>query len=184
MADEPLYALTQRTADRVRQLVADGGSAGPGPAPTGAAARGVTWVKVTGSPDGSGWHPAVVTLDLNGTWSDLTNVVHVKADDGTRLTSGNRYLCTRTGDDTDGTARFRVRQPRQVTKGKLDGALAAGGSATLSVWEWNGSAEADTSEDLTVYDWLMVSGQTIASGAAVTAEMVGGRWYVTGASCS
>jgi len=35
--------------------------------------------------------------------------------------------------------------------GKLDGALAADGSATCSVWQWNGSAWEDSTEDETVY---------------------------------
>ena len=68
-------------------------------------------------------------------------------------------------------------------KGKLDGSLSFGGSATLSVWAWNGSAEADTGSNLTVYDWLLVSGQSIAAGTQVAAsyDVNSGRYYVTGA---
>lgn len=70
--------------------------------------------------------------------------------------------------------------------GKLDGALSFGGSATLSVWAWNGSAYADTTENLTVYDWLLSSGQSVASGTQVTAQFDGrsGRWIVAGSQCS
>lgn len=70
--------------------------------------------------------------------------------------------------------------------GKLDGALSFGGSATMSVWAWDGSAYADTGENLTVYDWLLSSGQTVASGTQVTAsyDARSGRWFVTGAQCS
>ena len=73
-----------------------------------------------------------------------------------------------------------------TTRGKLDGALSFGGSATMSVWWWNGSAEADTTVNVTVYDWLLVSGQSIASGTQVTAawDARSGRYYVTGAQCA
>jgi hypothetical protein len=72
-----------------------------------------------------------------------------------------------------------------ATRGKLDGALSFGGSATMSVWYWNGSAEADTGRNVTVYDWLLLTGQSIASGTQVTAswDARSGRYYVTGAQC-
>lgn len=68
--------------------------------------------------------------------------------------------------------------------GKLDGALAYQGSATMSVWAWDGSADADTGENVTVYDWLLSSGQSVASGKQVVAAYVGGRWRVIGSQCS
>jgi len=72
-----------------------------------------------------------------------------------------------------------------VVRGKLDGALSFGGSATMSVWYWNGSAEADTTVNVTVYDWLLLSGQSVASGTQVTAawDARSGRYYLTGAQC-
>ena len=102
-----LFALSQRTAADLRRVLQDGGSVG-GRTPSGAAARGLTWVKVTDAPDGDGWHPGVVSLDDRGTWTDLTTPVLVAADDGSELTADRRYPCTRTGD-ADGTARFRTR---------------------------------------------------------------------------
>ena len=56
----------------------------------------------------------------------------------------------------------------------------------MSVWRYNGSAEADTNENITVYDWMLKTGQTIASGKKVVAEFFldSGRWYVTAAECS
>jgi hypothetical protein len=76
---------------------------------------------------------------------------------------------------------------RREAKGKLDGALTFGGSATMSVWEHSGSAEVDTTENITVYDWLLASGQTVASGRKVVAHQMktasGYRWYVTSAEC-
>lgn len=72
-----------------------------------------------------------------------------------------------------------------IVRGKLDGALSAGGSATLSVWAWNGSAQADTGDNITVYDWLLVSSQTISSGVNVIAaqDARDGRYYVISAAC-
>jgi hypothetical protein len=70
-----------------------------------------------------------------------------------------------------------------LKRGKLDGSQSYQGSATLSVWAWNGSAEADTGEDVTVYDWHLKTGQSIAAGTQVTAALVGGRWYVLSAQC-
>lgn len=85
---------------------------------------------------------------------------------------------------------IRATGPRAVSdpgmkRGKLDGTLSVGGSATMSVWKWNGSAEADTGDNITVYDFLLASGQTIASGKKVVAEWdsASGRWYVVSAEC-
>jgi hypothetical protein len=72
---------------------------------------------------------------------------------------------------------------RLTAKGVLDGALAFGGSATMSVWEFNGTAEADTGENLIVYDWLLSSGQSVGSGKQVEAIYIKNRWYVVGAQC-
>ena len=71
-------------------------------------------------------------------------------------------------------------------KGKLDGALSFGGSATVSVWAFNGTAEADTGENVTAYDWLLSSGQTVAAGKQVWCNFDprSNRWYVVGAQCS
>ncbi|MDY3558127.1 hypothetical protein R5W23_000848 [Gemmata sp. JC673] len=102
---ERLYGLTARTAGDVKQLLVDGGAVG-GRASSGSVARGVAWVKVTGAAS-SGWYPGVVSLDEGGTFMDLTTAVKVSAANAVALTTGNRYLCTRTGDDSAG-ARFRA----------------------------------------------------------------------------
>jgi hypothetical protein len=70
-----------------------------------------------------------------------------------------------------------------LVRGKLDGAMAVGGSAVLSIWAWTGTAEADTGENITVYDWLLAGTQTIAAGRNVVAALVGGRWYIIAAAC-
>lgn len=76
--------------------------------------------------------------------------------------------------------------PRIVLRGKLDGQLAKDGSATMSVWRFDGSSETDTGENITVYDWMLKTGQTVASGKKVVAEffMDSGRWYVVAAECA
>jgi hypothetical protein len=70
-----------------------------------------------------------------------------------------------------------------LKRGKLDGAQSYQGSAVMSVWAWDGSAEADTGENVTVYDWHLKTAQSIAAGTQVTAALVGGRWYVIAAQC-
>lgn len=47
-------------------------------------------------------------------------------------------------------------QAALVVRGKLDAALTPGNnSATLSVWAWDGSVDADTGDDVTVYGHLL-----------------------------
>lgn len=70
-------------------------------------------------------------------------------------------------------------------RGVLDGALSYQGSATMSVWAWDGSAEADSTADVTVYDWTLSSGQSIAAGKRVSAcwDFASNRYYVVQAQC-
>lgn len=100
------YALSERTAHRLQQMLADGGTVGR-PATSAPAARGVTWVKVTGPADG-GWYPGVVSLDVAGEFEDLDAEVLVAAAGSAELVEDERYLCTRTGDAEEGVARFRA----------------------------------------------------------------------------
>lgn len=60
--------------------------------------------------------------------------------------------------------------------GKLDGDLAAGSSATMSIWE--GSTLADSGRNITVHDWFLPSGKKLKSGAKVAAVWNSGKWYV------
>lgn len=65
--------------------------------------------------------------------------------------------------------------------GKLDGSLSYEGSATVSIWD----GTSDTTVNVTAYDWLLKSGQSIASGIKVViARFPNGKWYVIGAQCS
>lgn len=109
------YALKPRTAQDLTRLIQAGGSSVGAAAPRATNARGTTWVNVTGgTPDADGWYPAVVSLDVGGTFEDLDATVRVAADDGMPLRAGDRYPCTRTGDAADGTARFRTRGVRPL----------------------------------------------------------------------
>jgi hypothetical protein len=71
-------------------------------------------------------------------------------------------------------------------RGKLDGTMSYQGSATMSIWAWNGSAEADTGDNVTVWDWKLSSGQNIPSGTQVDAawDPRSGRYYLTGRQCA
>lgn len=60
--------------------------------------------------------------------------------------------------------------------GKLDGDLAAGSSATMSIW--GGSTLADSGRNITVHDWFLPTGKKLASGAKVAAFWASGKWYV------
>lgn len=108
------YLISSRSAIRLRQILADGGQRG-GRTPPGSQARGLTLVKVTGSPDVNGWQPGLVSVDRSGIFLDLTQKVLVKSPDGVTLAIGTRHPCTRTGDDATGLARFRS-EP-QISRG-------------------------------------------------------------------
>ena len=69
----------------------------------------------------------------------------------------------------------------RILMGKLDGSLSQGSSATMSIWM--GSTLTDTGDNITVYDWLLGSGESIDSGKKVKAEYYCGKWYVTAAEC-
>jgi hypothetical protein len=77
-----------------------------------------------------------------------------------------------------------------IISGKLDGALAAGGSATLSVWtldsgytDWV-SHSSDSTTNETVYAPSVLRTGTIASGKWVEAiRKADGRYWVLWAEC-
>jgi hypothetical protein len=73
-----------------------------------------------------------------------------------------------------------------VMFGKLDGALSQGDSATMSIWGFDPSdgSFADTTENITVYDWLMKSGSAdIASGKKLVVLKFGDVGVVLEAEC-
>src|SRR5262245_33213652 len=126
----PYYVLTARTARDFRQLVDDGGTTATARPNAGARTRGLTWVKVTGSAV-SGWYPGVVSLDLDGTFSDLTGVVNLASASGAALVTGTRYLCSRTGNTASGVPRFRTVPPGGGGGGDVFGPASATDNAVV-----------------------------------------------------
>lgn len=76
---------------------------------------------------------------------------------------------------------------RYIIHGILDSDMVydSSPSVVMSVYEHNGTSEVDTGEKITVHNWLLNTGQSIASGTKVIAgyDFNSGRWYVIAASC-
>ena len=64
----------------------------------------------------------------------------------------------------------------------LDADLTATGTATASIWRFDGTALADTGEDVEVHPWMMKSDTTVGSGSQVWIRWKG-RWYIENAEC-
>lgn len=73
----------------------------------------------------------------------------------------------------------------RMHRGILDGDLVYQGSAVMSIWKYNGTTEADTTVNVTVYDWHLMTGQYVLAGKQGTAwfDVPSGRWYFLGAQC-
>jgi hypothetical protein len=71
--------------------------------------------------------------------------------------------------------------------GKLNGPLLQGSTAQMTVWFFNSQSgeESAGSGVITVYDWLLKTGQSIAAGkkVAVAFDLASGRYYVMSAEC-
>ena len=64
-----------------------------------------------------------------------------------------------------------------ILRGKLDGDLTAGGSATMSIWE--AATLADSGRNVTVYDPGAITAlKKIASGSGLTASWTSGKWWM------
>lgn len=75
--------------------------------------------------------------------------------------------------------------PEYELFGVLDGALAQGSSATMSVYRHDGSSWVNTTSNVTVYDRLLKSGASdISSGKWVVARFYSGRWWIVSAECN
>ncbi len=104
-----------------------------------------------------------------------------------RATPGDNDPDVYTGDIIRWTYDYEGRRilisvtPRGVVFGKLDGILTDGGSIAMSVW--SGAPLADSGDTVTVYDWFLESGGTLASGTKCKAVWYHGRLYVTAAEC-
>lgn len=101
-----------------------------------------------------------------------------------RTVAATRWVERRTRNLPELTGPYFGRRTRGPLRGKLDGALAAGGFATVNIWRYDGSDGA-TGATETVYDWLLGVGESIDAGTEVYIDWfpIDRRWYVTGAKC-
>lgn len=60
----------------------------------------------------------------------------------------------------------------------LDGDLAAGGSATASLYTADAGTESDSGVNVTVYDFIIPSGKELVSGSKIFVGLVDGFWYL------
>lgn len=187
MADGVVFtgALAERVVDSTRWVEEHAGRRGL-PITPPAAAEAV-FVRVTGSLS-SGYYPGTVTFwsAADDAWVDY-GAVKLKAANGETLTSGTRYLARPAGRTSGGDEAF-VTVPggsggSSTVHGVLDGTLTQGSSATLSVYS---GPSTDTGTNVTVYDFMLASGQTVAAGAHAFAALdaTDGLYYVIAAPCS
>ena len=76
-----------------------------------------------------------------------------------------------------------IMAPPVALIGKLDGALAVGGTQTVSIWADHDGSEVDTTFNVTARDWMLQTGESVASGKKVALSWINGAWYVTAAEC-
>ena len=128
---------------------------------------------------GWAWAAGVCVVKVDFDYEDQP-YADVKADDAGLLKGGEggaaQVLWKEEGTGTK-WAVIRLGAPTYPKLvGKLDGDLAAGSSATMSIWE--GNTLADSGRNITVYDWFLPSEKKLASGAKVAAFWASGKWYV------
>lgn len=73
--------------------------------------------------------------------------------------------------------------PINTLLGKADGTIAKGASATISLYTGN-TTPADMTINLTAYDYLLTTGNTVAANKKVIVQWIGGTWWVTAGECS
>lgn len=84
-----------------------------------------------------------------------------------------------------GGSRFIVPPGPVFHLGKLDGALAQGSSATVSIWEYSDGSFADSGINVTAYDWLLTGAQSLSASDKVVVWFVPHSkiWVVIAAEC-
>lgn len=80
----------------------------------------------------------------------------------------------------------RTAWPVNEWLGILDEDLNQGSVATVSIWDGEPGAEADTGRDVEAWDWMLVgSGDVIETGThVVVRRFPNGAFYVVAAGCS
>lgn len=116
-------------------------------------------------------------------WKDTGNTDPriMELEDGLAL-QGERHLMLWLGE----TNRRLIIPTGSFHIGKLDAQLNEGSSATCSVWEDSGGSWVDSTKNVTVHDWLLATGDNIASGKKVTFSLhrQSRQYVVTGAECA
>jgi hypothetical protein len=126
----------------------------------------------------------LMSLDVdNGSWEDLgVEYDSVYEPQGGCWLEGERLPLLHERS----SGKLHILPMVQVLYGKLDNELTEEGSATMSVWEVDGSGDyVDTGSDVTVWDWCLSTGQTIAEGKKVIAAqfLQSRRFIVVAAEC-
>jgi hypothetical protein len=138
---------------------------------------------------GWGFVSGICVVQVDYTYNDSPYADIKNGDDGVLLADegGAAQVLWSEGGTESQWSIVRLGRPVYPTiRGKLDGDLNSGSSATMSVWA--GATLADTSRNVTLYDSstlpFISSGKKIASGTAVTASFTAGKWYLdTPAAC-
>ncbi len=76
-------------------------------------------------------------------------------------------------------------RPGRVIKGKLSGSLSPGGQANAIIWYFDGTNMVASTKTITVTDWFLATGETIATGVKIIVwyDELDDRYYVLGAAC-
>lgn len=132
----------------------------------------------------------VIWRDYGDGWGVVTEITNRRAGDGGGVSSlGGCYppsnfrpgLAEWLLPPDLGRATHETHSRRLI--GRLDGALAQGGSATVSIWRWDGAAYVDTTVNVTAYDWLLAVGDAdLPTDTDVAIEYFpdSDRWFVVG----
>ena len=151
------------------------------------------WFKLTEDLGDTTAHQASANIGVwstsgDGSLSADTGHEHTVTDTlGTRTGGSGKWVLCRPIGSANGTVWEIVgweQAEDDSILGKLSGTLSQGGSASMAVWAWNGSAFAATGDTVAVYDWLMKVGvAAIASGKKIASKKMGGIYVVWEAEC-
>ena len=143
--------------------------------------------RCTGAASG-GLYPGVITAwdEEASAWEDFGDC-QIKPLNSEALASGTRYPVVPAAQQSSGDLLVLLLAGSgggsSTVHGVLDGTLTQGSSATLSVYS---GPSTDTGANVTVYDFMLASGQTVAAGAHAFAALdaTDGLYYVIAAPCS
>ncbi len=129
---------------------------------------------------------SVVQVNVSSALDEFVEVADGQSGHLQSTPAGSARILEKSSDTSTSTTwahvLLGVSSSSAVEMAVLDGALASGGSATASVWRFDGEDLVDTDENVTVYAWMLNSGESVAAGTQV---WIGwrGRWYIMNAAC-